>query len=211
MSRLMRVRNFFFFFQAEDGIRDIGVTGVQTCALPIFILALYAALRRAEAANTPIDTAVDPAVMDAIAESENLKDTQQNHLAGISVMQEGWLRELTLRIAFWVIREMATRRFRPGFLGDIGTIHYARWLRVPNTNKLLFFSNYGGSWESYLEDFITKASNGLTGAWSNTVGFPRTENLFFKGSTDGDRFKRWARRQQQPSRFWYSAYPHLTT
>src|SRR3712207_9367004 len=24
------------FFQAEDGIRDIGVTGVQTCALPIF-------------------------------------------------------------------------------------------------------------------------------------------------------------------------------
>src|SRR3712207_9010793 len=26
-----------FFFQAEDGIRDIGVTGVQTCALPILI------------------------------------------------------------------------------------------------------------------------------------------------------------------------------
>src|SRR5262249_59897682 len=27
---------FFFFFQAEDGIRDWSVTGVQTCALPIF-------------------------------------------------------------------------------------------------------------------------------------------------------------------------------
>src|SRR5207245_7811532 len=27
---------FFFFFQAEDGIRDATVTGVQTCALPIF-------------------------------------------------------------------------------------------------------------------------------------------------------------------------------
>src|SRR5690606_40511167 len=26
---------FFFFFQAEDGIRDFHVTGVQTCALPI--------------------------------------------------------------------------------------------------------------------------------------------------------------------------------
>src|SRR5947209_10154132 len=26
-----------FFFQAEDGIRDIGVTGVQTCALPIWM------------------------------------------------------------------------------------------------------------------------------------------------------------------------------
>src|SRR5438094_5697808 len=28
---------FFFFFQAEDGIRDRTVTGVQTCALPIFV------------------------------------------------------------------------------------------------------------------------------------------------------------------------------
>src|SRR2546430_8816318 len=27
--------HFFFFFQAEDGIRDLTVTGVQTCALPI--------------------------------------------------------------------------------------------------------------------------------------------------------------------------------
>src|SRR6266516_5474242 len=30
---------FFFFFQAEDGIRDRTVTGVQTCALPIFFFA----------------------------------------------------------------------------------------------------------------------------------------------------------------------------
>src|SRR5260370_5050741 len=29
---------FFFFFQAEDGIRDSSVTGVQTCALPILVL-----------------------------------------------------------------------------------------------------------------------------------------------------------------------------
>src|SRR2546422_4623952 len=31
---------FFFFFQAEDGIRDVAVTGVQTCALPILIEAV---------------------------------------------------------------------------------------------------------------------------------------------------------------------------
>src|SRR2546421_9414837 len=31
------VQFFFFFFQAEDGIRDLIVTGVQTCALPIFL------------------------------------------------------------------------------------------------------------------------------------------------------------------------------
>src|SRR5256886_16682578 len=29
---------FFFFFQAEDGIRDLTVTGVQTCALPILLI-----------------------------------------------------------------------------------------------------------------------------------------------------------------------------
>src|SRR6266511_4527616 len=31
----MVLRDIFFFFQAEDGIRDFHVTGVQTCALPI--------------------------------------------------------------------------------------------------------------------------------------------------------------------------------
>src|SRR5438445_1365545 len=35
MRSLARPLQSFFFFQAEDGIRDIGVTGVQTCALPI--------------------------------------------------------------------------------------------------------------------------------------------------------------------------------
>src|SRR2546430_16084592 len=34
----------FFFFQAEDGIRDLTVTGVQTCALPIWPLALKVTL-----------------------------------------------------------------------------------------------------------------------------------------------------------------------
>src|SRR5215471_4380441 len=31
----IELARFFFFFQAEDGIRDLYVTGVQTCALPI--------------------------------------------------------------------------------------------------------------------------------------------------------------------------------
>src|SRR6266478_8358815 len=42
----MQLFFFFFFFQAEDGIRDLTVTGVQTCALPIWdlrdVLALQA-------------------------------------------------------------------------------------------------------------------------------------------------------------------------
>src|SRR2546430_9768903 len=35
-TQLTLVLLFLFFFQAEDGIRDLTVTGVQTCALPIF-------------------------------------------------------------------------------------------------------------------------------------------------------------------------------
>ena len=36
MSRMTDKGGGGFFFQAEDGIRGIGVTGVQTCALPIY-------------------------------------------------------------------------------------------------------------------------------------------------------------------------------
>src|SRR5690349_15257903 len=45
---------FFFFFQAEDGIRDLYVTGVQTCALPIFAAAL-----EADGKTTPFPIQVD--------------------------------------------------------------------------------------------------------------------------------------------------------
>src|SRR5207245_8577220 len=42
----------FFFFQAEDGIRDATVTGVQTCALPISFAVV---LRRVLAGAVPVD------------------------------------------------------------------------------------------------------------------------------------------------------------
>src|SRR3989449_4035072 len=37
-SRPVTLSTASFFFQAEDGIRDVAVTGVQTCALPILVL-----------------------------------------------------------------------------------------------------------------------------------------------------------------------------
>src|SRR3989442_9492494 len=42
-AEVIQVMLFFFFFQAEDGIRDADVTGVQTCALPIYRRELVAA------------------------------------------------------------------------------------------------------------------------------------------------------------------------
>src|SRR5438874_11154422 len=41
-SELQCRNDALFFFQAEDGIRDLYVTGVQTCALPIFPLIIHA-------------------------------------------------------------------------------------------------------------------------------------------------------------------------
>ena len=68
------------------------------------------------------------------------------------------MRRLALRLAFYLISISAQKVFRPGYLSNINTIHFARWVLMPGSNRLMFFSNYGGSWESYLEDFITKAA-----------------------------------------------------
>src|SRR2546422_3085735 len=51
-----------FFFQAEDGIRDVAVTGVQTCALPIWSMqptrdVLEAVIQRAEREADHLDVA----------------------------------------------------------------------------------------------------------------------------------------------------------
>ena len=166
-------------------------------------------LRKIETASVPSPDSIS---LDRLVALQKCEDRGlQNHMTAVSTLKEGRFRRGLLRFTFYVISIAATHIFRPGFLSNIGTIHFARWVCIPGTNKVVFFSNYGGSWESYLEDFITKASKGLTGVWSNTEGFPSTKFLFFHGARDGDRFKRWARTQQVPTDFWYSAYPHLST
>src|SRR2546430_10184678 len=69
----MTVFFIFFFFQAEDGIRDLTVTGVQTCALPICVLRrlgrdVESAHRAAQSREIPRDPAFSAAVLqDALA------------------------------------------------------------------------------------------------------------------------------------------------
>src|SRR2546422_5055806 len=48
----------FFFFQAEDGIRDVAVTGVQTCALPIS----FSSARHQKRANERVKVAIQNTV-----------------------------------------------------------------------------------------------------------------------------------------------------
>src|SRR6266702_1634855 len=91
---------FFFFFQAEDGIRDGHVTGVQTCALPILVRSLAAqgvdpravnldwvTLRRRQEDRAKDDVKAE-LIIDRIATVENIDVTDEEvnreleHLAG---------------------------------------------------------------------------------------------------------------------------------
>ncbi len=94
-----------------------------------------------------------------------------------------------------------------GKLGGIPSIHFAHWSLIDGGRHLMFLSNYDGSWESYLGDFIDKAAKGLTAEWSNTAKFPRTFLLVYKGAADGPRFRQWARASQCRTDAWYNAYP----
>ena len=133
------------------------------------------------------------------------------YITAVTPLKPGAFRKVTLALAMWGIAKLVQYWFRPGFVLNMGTIHYARWFRLPESEVFVFFSNYDGSWLSYLEDFITKAHQGQSAAWSNGRGFPRTKLLIGDGAQDGDRFKRWVRRQQVPTQFWYNRYPKLTT
>ena len=126
-----------------------------------------------------------------------------------TVVKPGVFRRVLLRAVLWAVNLIA-RTSTHGSLSGIPSIHYAHWSLIDGGRRLLFLSNYDGSWESYLGDFIDKASRGLTGVWSNTVGFPVTDFLLLKGAADGDAFKRFARSEQASTSVWYSAYPDLT-
>ncbi len=177
----------------------------------IFALVIYTLLRRKEESDWISSRSPDPSTLHDIIARENYPGYAQNHMVSLTELKPGWLRSFTVRLVFWAIGTLGPLLYRRSYLGSIGTIHFARWITVPGTRDFLFFSNYGGSWESYLEDFITLSHNGLTGVWSNTVGFPKSSNLIGQGATDGERFKRYARQSMLPTRFWYSAYPTLTT
>jgi hypothetical protein len=105
------------------------------------------------------------------------------------VVKPGVFRRVLLRGVLWAANLIA-RTSTHGSLSGIPSIHYAHWALIDRGRRLLFLSNYDGSWESYLGDFIDKASRGLTGVWSNTVGFPVTDYLIFKGADERARNSR---------------------
>jgi hypothetical protein len=175
---------------------------------PLLLLGIFLfVLRRHERADLQSKVEFVP-VEDAIFSRENHQ--VQNQLTHLVEIKPGRFRLYTLKAVLGVINLAAKFHWYKGDLGGIPTIHFARWVIIDDNKRLLFFSNFDGSWENYLGDFIDKAAVGLTGVWSNAVEFPKTEFLFLKGATDEERFKEWARLKQIPTQVWYSAHPDET-
>jgi hypothetical protein len=176
-------------------------------AAPALVPALFA-LRVKELFDVQSSSLSIPDDTAALLAREDLQ--VQNQLTHVVPLKPGPLRAVSTRVVLQVIDFLAHQLFTRGNLGGITSIHFARWVLIDEGERLLFFSNYDGSWESYLGDFIDRASLGLTSVWSNTEGFPKSVFLAFKGATDEERFKAWTREHQVTTQLWYSAYPDLT-
>lgn len=135
----------------------------------------------------------------------------QNQLTVIGIVKPGWFRRFTLWgvLRFFYLLVSIGIPFEHGFFG-VKTIHFARFQLIDRGRRLLFMSNYDGSWESYLGDFVDRLSFGISGVWSNAIGFPETQFLVFGGARHEQVFKALVRDHQLPPAVWYSAYSNLT-
>ena len=135
----------------------------------------------------------------------------QNQVTAAGLFKPGWFRFLLataiLQLTDYAVRHIYTR----GSLSGLSSIHFARWVPLDGRRRLFFSSNYDGSLESYMDDFIDKAAWGLNAIFSSGEGFPRTCFLFCGGITDEKAYKRFLPTRQVQTSVWYSAYPHLTT
>lgn len=173
--------------------------------------AFQATLHQHEAADAKDWVEATPPTLKHLSQLRVWEDHQvQNQMTHVVAVKLGRFRRLTLNFVLAAIDFMARYHWNRGDLGGIPTIHFARWMLIDNGKRLLFFSNFDGSWENYLGDFIDRASAGLTGVWSNTVEFPKTHNLTQEGSQRAEAFKNWTRKHQIETQVWYSAYPQVS-
>lgn len=125
-------------------------------------------------------------------------------------IKPGVFRRLSFQFLMLLTDFAARHIFNHGFLARIRTIHFARWVFLDNNHRAFFVSNYDGSHEAYMDDFINKVGWGLNVAFGNAVGYPTTKWLLKQGAAREQQFKYTQRRHQIPTQVWYKAYPGLT-
>ena len=188
-------------------------SGLTTTVLVFGVVgAVFLALiRRLEKKEKPFEKRASLTKMRRILAAEDLPGYAQNHVFASAMLKPGLFRTFLHAFGLWAAKMSIVHRFRPGMINGMGTIHYARWYKIPGTRRAVFYSNFDGSWESYLEDFISRVSWGQSAAWSNWEGFPETRFLFMKGAQDSDQFKNYTRTVMRVSPFWYSRFPELSS
>lgn len=187
------------------------LAGVAGASLVLVATVLVVTLRikeKTDPMDVPRHDAQTSAHIEWASQNENL--FMQNQITHLAELKDGWFRRVLAGVVFWALQLLARYLFNRGKLGNIPSIHFARWIYLGNANRVLFFSNFDHSWQSYLGDFIDQASTGLTAVWSNTKGYPRTEWLTRAGSRNAPAFLAWTRAHQRPTDVWYSAYPALS-
>ena len=180
------------------------VSPLLLVATPFYIFAL----RRLEKGDPVVCPTADQ------NHSENLSSFEDhdvtNQFSAMGSLKPGLVRLLTTTFVLKTVNYGARHITRPGRLGRIRSIHFARWVFVAGRERMIFFSNYDGSVESYMDDFINKTGFGLNASFSNGIGYPRTNWLVRDGCVDERDYKEYLRRHTLPSQVWYKAYPGLS-
>lgn len=144
-----------------------------------------------------------------LAEIEDFEFT--NQFSAMGSWKPGWDRRFMAKFVLRVINLTARYwLFTTGRLARVRTIHFARWVFLDKTKRILFASNYDGSLDSYNDDFINKVSIGLNLAFTNGIGYPSTRWMVAGGAKDEQKFKYFLRRHQMPTQVWYNAHPSMT-
>jgi hypothetical protein len=172
--------------------------------LPIFLWQL----RRRETVDPEILPRPDLKSRAEIARHEDY-DTTNPYLV-VGCLKPGRFRLWTTIALLSVVDYGARHLFNRGHLARVRTIHFARWVFLNGRRQMFFASNYDGSLEAYMDDFINKVGWGLNLLFSNGVGYPRTNWLIFGGSDNEQKFEYYIFRHQVPIDVWYKAYPGLT-
>jgi hypothetical protein len=166
------------------------------------------ALRRLEKTDPVVCPTADQKHFENLSGFEDYDVT--NQFSAMGSLKPGLVRLLTTIGVLKTVNYGARHITRPGRLGRIRSIHFARWVFVAGRERMIFCSNYDGSVESYMDDFINKTGFGLNASFGNGIGYPKTNWLVRDGCIDERNYKEYLRRHTLPTQVWYKAYPGLT-